>query len=92
MNFESALVMLREIMHNNEKLKATVMIVPLGPTEWYGILARLVIELFLPLHNVHFNNMNEHLADEQSWVAFDYQLSFRSRLVVEFFFMLSLSW
>lgn len=83
--FETALVMLREIMHNNEKDKPTVMIVPVGPTEQYGILARLVNELSLPLHSVHFFNMDEYLTEEKSWVAFDHPLSFRRRMEVEFF-------
>ena len=38
--FDMALAMLKEIMENNAKGKPTVMIVPVGPTEQYPILAR----------------------------------------------------
>ena len=43
--FDMALAMLKEIMENNAKGKPTVMIVPVGPTEQYPILARLVNQL-----------------------------------------------
>ncbi|HHU01711.1 MAG: 6-phosphogluconolactonase [Christensenellales bacterium] len=83
--FETALVMLHEIMQNNEKGKPTVMIVPVGPTEQYGILARLVNELSLSLHNVHFFNMDEYLIDKKCWVPFNHPLCFRRRMEEEFF-------
>ena len=55
--FDMALVMLDEIMKNNAKGKRTVMIVPVGPTDQYPILARLVNMLHVSLKNVWFFNM-----------------------------------
>ena len=52
--FDMALLMLDEIMRNNAAGKSTVMIVPVGPTEQYPILARLVNQLNVSLKNVHF--------------------------------------
>ena len=52
--FDMALVMLDEIVKNNEKGKRTVMIVPVGPTAQYPILARLVNQLNVSLKNVWF--------------------------------------
>ena len=59
--FDMALVMLDEIMKNNEKGKKTVMIVPVGPTDQYPILARLVNQLRVSLKNVWFFNMDEYM-------------------------------
>jgi glucosamine-6-phosphate deaminase len=43
--FDMALTMLEEIMANNQKNKPTVMIVPVGPTQQYPILAEMVNKL-----------------------------------------------
>ena len=59
--FDMALAMLKEIMENNAKGKPTVMIVPVGPTEQYPILARLVNQLNISLKNVWFFNMDEYM-------------------------------
>ena len=52
--FDMALVMLDEIMKNNALGKKTVMIVPVGPTAQYPILAEMVNRLNVSLKNVHF--------------------------------------
>jgi glucosamine-6-phosphate deaminase len=59
--FDMALTMLDEIMKNNAIGKRTVMIVPVGPTNQYPILARLVNQLRVSLHNVWFFNMDEYM-------------------------------
>ena len=43
--FDMALTMLGEIMKNNAQNKKTVMIVPVGPTDQYPILARMVYNI-----------------------------------------------
>ena len=43
--FDMALAMLEEIMAHNAKGEKTVMIVPVGPTDHYPILAELVNRL-----------------------------------------------
>ena len=54
--FDMALTMLEEIMAHNAKGEKTVMIVPVGPTDQYPILAELVNRLNVSLKNVHFFN------------------------------------
>ena len=57
--FDMALTMLDVIIKNNEQGKNTVMIVPVGPTDQYPILARLVNQLRVSLKNVYFFNMDD---------------------------------
>ena len=52
--FDMALTMLEEIIAHNEKGEKTVMIVPVGPTQQYPILAEMVNRLNVSLKNVHF--------------------------------------
>ena len=59
--FDMALTMLEEIIANNKQNKKTVMIVPVGPTAQYPILAQLVNRLGVSLKNVHFFNMDEYM-------------------------------
>ena len=54
--FDMALTMLTEIIKNNKKGKETVMIVPVGSTQNYPILAEMVNRLGVSLKNVHFFN------------------------------------
>ena len=62
--FDMAMVMLAEIMKNNAAGKNTVMIVPVGPTQQYPILAEMVNRLGISLKNVHFFNMDEYMISE----------------------------
>ena len=83
--FDMALVMLDEIMKNNAAGKKTVMIVPVGPTQHYPILARLVNQLRVPLHNVHFFNMDEYLLTPTREVPHSDPISFHYRMEHEFY-------
>ena len=83
--FETALAMLRQIKQNRAARKPTVMIVPVGPIEQYAILARLINEQSLPLHDVSFFNMDEYLADNMLRVPLEHPMSFRRRMDEEFY-------
>ena len=83
--FDMALAMLDEIMKNNAAGKPTVMIVPVGPTEQYPILAKLVNQLRVPLKNVHFFNMDEYLYSPETPIAPDHPMSFHYRMEKEFY-------
>lgn len=83
--FETALVMLAQIMKDRAAEKKTVMIVPVGPTEQYPILARLVNELSLPLHGVHFFNMDEYLVDPGRAIPPEHPMSFHGRMERDFY-------
>ena len=47
--FDMALSMLEEIIYHNERNEKTVMIVPVGPTQQYPILAEMVNRLKISL-------------------------------------------
>lgn len=83
--FDMALVMLDEIMKNNALGKKTVMIVPVGPTDQYPILARLVNQLNVSLKNVWFFNMDEYMITEIDKIAPDHPMSFEGRMYREFY-------
>ena len=83
--FDMALVMLDEIVKNNEKGKRTVMIVPVGPTAQYPILARLVNQLRVSLRNVWLFNMDEYLLDPTHEIDREDKMSFHKRMNDEFY-------
>lgn len=83
--YDMALVMLDEIMTNNAKGKKTVMIVPVGPTQQYPILARLVNQLNVSLKNVWFFNMDEYLITPDKCLDFEDKMSFHKRMNDEFY-------
>ncbi len=83
--FDMALKMLEEIMTNNSLGKNTVMIVPVGPTQQYPILARLVNQLNVSLKNVWFFNMDEYMVDEFTCIDSENDLSFHKRMELEFY-------
>ena len=83
--FDMALVMLDEIMKNNALGKKTVMIVPVGPTQQYPILAKLVNQLKVSLKDVYFFNMDEYLVSSTETVSFDDPISFHYRMNKEFY-------
>ncbi len=83
--FDMALRMLEEIIKNNNEKKKTVMIVPVGPTNQYPILAELVNRLGVSLKNVHFFNMDEYMLSETESVSHDDPLSFFGRMKREFY-------
>lgn len=83
--FDMALVMLDEIMKNNAQNRHTVMIVPVGPTEQYPILARLVNQLKVSLKNVWFFNMDEYLITPDKAIDENDKMSFHRRMNDEFY-------
>lgn len=83
--FDMALVMLDEIMKNNALGKKTVMIVPVGPTDQYPILARLVNQLNVSLKNVWFFNMDEYMTTEKDKISPEHPMSFEGRMNREFY-------
>ena len=83
--FDMALTMLDEIMKNNAAGKPTVMIVPVGPTQQYPLLARLINQLGVSLANVHFFNMDEYLLSPDTPVSYSDPISFHYRMEKEFY-------
>ena len=83
--FDMALTMLEEIMAHNAKGEKTVMIVPVGPTAQYPILAQLVNRLNVSLKNVHFFNMDEYMLSSTEAVGHEDPLSFWGRMKREFY-------
>jgi len=83
--FDMALVMLEEIMKNNAAGKRTVMIVPVGPTNQYPILARMVNQLRVSLKNVWFFNMDEYLITPDTCIDSSDKMSFHKRMEDEFY-------
>lgn len=83
--FDMALSMLEEIIAHNEKGERTVMIVPVGPTDQYPILADMVNRLNVSLKNVHFFNMDEYMISPTETVGKDDPLSFYGRMKREFY-------
>ena len=83
--FDMAMVMLNEIMSNNAKNKKTVMIVPVGPTDQYPILAKLVNQLRVSLKNVWFFNMDEYMISPTEELDRNDKMSFHKRINTEFY-------
>lgn len=83
--FDMALTMLEEIRYHNERGERTVMIVPVGPTNQYPILAEMVNRLGVSLKNVHFFNMDEYLSSATEIIPKDHPLSFHRRMEDEFY-------
>ena len=83
--FDMALLMLDEIMRNNEVGKSTVMIVPVGPTAQYPILADMVNRLKISLKNVHFFNMDEYLITPEVAIDENDPMSFKGRMKRDFY-------
>ncbi len=83
--FDMALVMLDEIMKNNAAGKKTVMIVPVGPTNQYPILAKMVNQLRVSLRDVWFFNMDEYLITPDTCIDPSDKMSFHKRMQDEFY-------
>ena len=83
--FDMAVTMLEEIIKNNKNNKNTVMIVPVGPTDQYPILAKLVNTLGVSLKNVWFFNMDEYMTSPDTVIDINSPLSFKARMDREFY-------
>ena len=82
---DMAIVMLDEIIKNNNNGKSTVMIVPVGPTGQYPILAKMINHLGVSLKNVHFFNMDEYLITPDQPIDQEHFMSFHKRMNDEFY-------
>lgn len=78
--FDMALKMLTTIVENNAANKKTVMIVPVGPTDQYPILAAMVNAMKVSLKNVHFFNMDEYLITPTQCIDENHFMSFHKRM------------
>lgn len=83
--FDMALTMLEEIVNNNKEGKTTVMIVPVGPTQQYPILAEMVNRFRVSLKNVHFLNMDEYMISKTEVIDSNDPMSFHKRMNEEFY-------
>ena len=83
--FDMALAMLDVIMKNNAQGKRTVMIVPVGPTDQYPILAKMINQLEVSLKNVWFFNMDEYMISPTECLDFNDKMSFHKRMNDEFY-------
>ena len=83
--FDMALTMFEEIVKNNKAGKSTVFIVPVGPTDQYPILARLINSQQVSLKDVHFFNMDEYLLSPTQRIPDDDPMSFHGRMYREFY-------
>lgn len=83
--FDMALTMLNEIVENNKQNKPSTMIVPVGPTNQYPILANLVNTLKVSLKNVYFFNMDEYLSSPNTTIDYNDKMSFHKRMEDEFY-------
>ena len=83
--FDMALAMLDVIMKNNGQGKRTGMIVPVGPTDQYPILAKLINQLNVSLKNVWFFNMDEYLISPTEELSREHVMSFHKRMKDEFY-------
>ena len=83
--YDMAMTMLEEIIANNKAGKSTVMIVPVGPTQQYPILADMVNRLGVSLKNVHFFNMDEYMLSPTEVIDYNDPMSFHYRMENEFY-------
>ncbi len=82
---DMAITMADTIARNNAQGRRTVMIVPVGPTGQYPILARLVNSMRLSLRDVFFFNMDEYLLSPDTAVSHAHPMSFYARMEAEFY-------
>lgn len=82
---DMALSMLECVLKCQRENRPCVMIVPVGPTDQYPVLAELVNRLRISLKHVHFFNMDEYLITPEQAIAEDHFMSFHSRMNSEFY-------
>lgn len=85
---DMAETMLAEILTAAEEGRGATMIVPVGPVDEYPVLARLINERKLSLHDVVFINMDEYLTDRDEWIPEEHPLSFRGYMQRQFYSLL----
>ncbi len=82
---DMALSMLEVIRQCAAERKPCVMIVPVGPTAQYPVLAELVNRLDISLRHVHFFNMDEYMVSPTETIDPECSLSFHRRMNTEFY-------
>ena len=82
---DMALTMLETILQCKKENRPCVMIVPVGPTGQYPVLAEIVNRLNISLGHVHFFNMDEYLAAPDQPIAPDHPMSFHARMQSDFY-------
>ena len=82
---DMALTMLETILQCQRENRPCVMIVPVGPTGQYPILAELVNRLHISLEHVHFFNMDEYLLSPRQPIDAAHPMSFHARMNSEFY-------
>lgn len=82
---DMALAMLEKIIACQKENSPCVLIVPVGPTGQYPILAELVNRLNISLRHVHFFNMDEYLRSPEKAIEPEHFMSFHKRMNSEFY-------
>ena len=82
---DMALTMLEKIIACQKENRPCVLIVPVGPTGQYPVLAQLVNRLNISLRHVHFFNMDEYLWTPDRAIEPDHFMSFHQRMNSEFY-------
>ncbi len=82
---DMALDMLDTIRRCANEDRVCPIIVPVGPTGQYPILAELVNRLGIPLRHVHIFNMDEYLLTPTQAISPDHFMSFHKRMNTEFY-------
>ena len=73
------------IIKNNKSGKKTKLIIPVGPTPQYGILAEIINKEKINLENLWLFFMDEYLDWESRWVPESHPMSFRGYMKENFF-------
>ncbi len=82
---DMALTMLDTICRCEREKRPCPMIVPVGPTAQYPILAELVNRFNVSLRNVHIFNMDEYLISPSQTIAVEHPMSFHGRMERDFY-------
>lgn len=82
---DMALTMLEAIAACGRENRVCAMIVPVGPTGQYPILAELVNRLGVSLKHVHFFNMDEYMLTPAQAIDPAHPMSFHGRMEREFY-------
>ena len=83
--FEFALDILTRIQRSLKEKKNLVLILPVGPTPQFQILARLINELEISCHHVHTFNMDEYADENERTAPVSWEGSFQKSIWDNFF-------
>ena len=83
--FEFALDILTRIQRSLKQKKNLVLILPVGPTPQFQILARLINELKISCHHVHTFNMDEYADENGRTAPVSWEGSFQKSIWDNFF-------